>query len=562
MKVLLMTCLVLAGCGSDEKSDVARPVSDDSDVSDVSDVADTAVADLETSPDLTSDVSTDLAPDLSDDVDTDVNTDTEEPIESNCDDLTDDDFDGRTDCDDSDCEGDASCVGGDLALHAPCTSTSQCTGPTPVCLGEATAGHPGGECRRWCDPLEEGSCGADFFCLELGDRGQCVPRCSTSTSAPCRDAYRCAPFQIFEGGQIVDIGICVPGCRDDADCPVLGDCYDVPGLSQSGLCVAPEDCNTPGDEDADGRFDCEDDDCSALPSCDVAPLCAAPVSSLTVTDTEVVVLGDTTGATSLVAATCTGQAGGKERLYTVTAGLASQTGTLELQLGGGPDLGVYVREQCNDASTELGCADNASSEETEFTSFAVPGGVPLALFVDAIGDDVGAFELRLSFVPDVCGDGQVTGLEGCDDAQSPPLSGDGCSNTCQPELDVLCTAATPLAEGSSQGDPRTSDSQYFEGSCLLFGNQSKEDLWSFIAPTSGRATVRVLPDGDTADLAVYVRTSCEDTTTEVACADNTRVRGVETVSFGVDAGTRYYVFVDGMLSDFDLGPYRIELELP
>lgn len=492
----------------------------------------------------------------------DTASDLESPIESSCDDLADDDFDGRTDCDDSDCVGDPACEGGALPLHAACEATAECSGPAPVCLDEAKAGHPGGECRRWCDPLEEGACGPDAFCLEQGERGQCVPRCSTSTGAPCRDAYQCAPYQIVEGGQIVDIGVCVPGCRDDADCPVRGKCYDVPSFFQSGLCVSPEDCDAPGDEDNDGRFDCEDEDCAALARCDLGPVCAAPVAALIVSTAELVVTGDTRGATAITAGTCTGQAGGRERLYTVTAGLPGQTGALEIQLGGGPDLGVYVRERCDDPASELGCADNASSEETEFTSFAVPGGVPLSMFIDAIGDDAGAFELILAFRPDVCGDGQVTGLEGCDDAQSPPADGDGCSARCQPELDVLCAAATTLTEGSASGDPRDSASNYFEGSCMLPGNTSREDLWSFVAERAGRATVRVIPEGDTADLAVYVRTSCEQAATELACADETRVRGAETVSFEVVAGTRYWVFVDGLLSDFDLGPYRIELELP
>lgn len=529
------------------------------------DVRDVAGGDTDdaTAPETEVDVAVDG---VLDSVEPDVAPETEvvEPVgEARCEDLADDDLDGLIDCDDPDCAADSACAGGDSPLHAACGAAAECAGPAPLCLGEAATGFPGGECRRWCDPLAAGECGPEAFCLEQGDRGQCVLRCSTSTGAPCRDAYRCAPYQVVEGGQVVDIGLCVPGCRGDTDCAVRGACYDLPGVAQSGLCVAPEDCERPGDEDEDGRPDCEDSDCASRPECDRGAVCAAPVDSLVVGEGELVVTGDTTGGTALFAASCTGRAGGRERLYTVTAGLEGETGVLDVVLGGGPDLGVYVRTRCDDEASELGCADNASIEETEFTSFAVPGGVPLALFVDAIGaDDAGPFELRLAFRPDVCGDGQVTGLEGCDDAQTPPSSGDGCSARCQPELDVLCAAATPLSAGASQRDPRTSLSRYFTGSCLLPGNTAREDVWSFVAERAGRATVRVIPDGDTADLAVYVRATCEAAASELACADEARVRGVETVSFGVAAGERYWVFVDGMLSDFDLGPYRIELELP
>ncbi|MDX2052781.1 MAG: DUF4215 domain-containing protein [Polyangiaceae bacterium] len=38
----------------------------------------------------------------------------------------------------------------------------------------------------------------------------------------------------------------------------------------------------------------------------------------------------------------------------------------------------------------------------------------------------------------VCGNGTLEGSEGCDDGQSPPMSGDGCANSCQVEFGFAC----------------------------------------------------------------------------------------------------------------------------
>jgi cysteine-rich repeat protein len=39
----------------------------------------------------------------------------------------------------------------------------------------------------------------------------------------------------------------------------------------------------------------------------------------------------------------------------------------------------------------------------------------------------------------ICGDGLVVGPEQCDDGVRPPVSGDGCSDTCQNETAFYCT---------------------------------------------------------------------------------------------------------------------------
>jgi hypothetical protein len=144
--------------------------------------------------------------------------------ESRCDDLEDDDFDGRIDCDDSDCTASPVCTTGRAPLHAACTTTADCAGPHPVCLTAVATDAPDGECRRWCDPgaatLDPDGCGPDAYCLwEGGERGQCVLTCTpargnTSDAATdlarCRDAYACTPALLAVDGHLLEAGLCLP----------------------------------------------------------------------------------------------------------------------------------------------------------------------------------------------------------------------------------------------------------------------------------------------------------------------------------------------------------------
>jgi cysteine-rich repeat protein len=144
--------------------------------------------------------------------------------------------------------------------------------------------------------------------------------------------------------------------------------------------------------------------------------------------------GSTAGLADRFSGSCTGEAA-PEALFTLTPGAPGQTGTLSLTLTSATDQGLYVRASCEDAASELGCEDARVGGEDELLSVAVQGGAPVAIFVDGFAPgEEGPFTLSAAFSPDVCGDGQKTGLEGCDDGGT--AGGDGCDQACRIELDL------------------------------------------------------------------------------------------------------------------------------
>ena len=480
----------------------------------------------------------------------------EDKGEQACDDLVDDDHDGRVDCDDGDCADDDACTAGTGAVGSACDSTADCDGDghAAVCRSEAALSVAGGACSTWCDAASN-DCHVDSYCLETtAARSFCVAQCDPEVlddvAAGCRVGFVCAPYAVSAD---VTIGLCQPGCSSDEQCPVRGACYDNASQALSGTCVSPEVCDNSIDDDSDGRVDCEDEDCD----CDAGEACDS--DDVLALDTDVT--GTTTGGTQLLSSSCTGNFLGHERVLSVRAGDVGTTGVLQVQLTGAADLGLALRQLCDDATSEVACADNAGTEEGEFLTAVIDGGVDYALIVDAIGaEDEGDFTLRASFTPDVCGDGNITGGENCDD--SGVVDGDGCSARCRVEVDVVCAEAAPLVT-SAVGDTRTGRSAVFQGSCTLPQNTAKEQLYTFTALRSGTAQLQIASVEEGRDLAVYVRSDCSDAAAEVACADNAREGGSEFLAFSVVAGTSYTVVVDGTLSSpFDDGRYILRLTQP
>jgi cysteine-rich repeat protein len=494
----------------------------------------------------------DSTPDSDSDVETDSDSDSDTSVSGeSCTNAADDDGDGRVDCDDADCAESTDCVGGTAPLGGACTEAAECEGEAPVCLDEVGFGWPGGTCARWCSLVAQ-DCGEGAACLELpiqsGDRGVCMPDC---TADSCRTGYECTSYEPYR--------LCYPSCTLDADCPALGACSDTHGVANSGLCVAPEQCDVPGDEDEDGAWECEDADCAARSECDPSAVCADPPELPIGTP----VVGSNEGATSILGASCTGRYLGREAPYTVVAGDVGQTGLLSVTLSGDPDFGLYLRSDCEDPASELECRDNGYTGEGEFLDVGIRGGVPYTLVVDgSFAEAVGAFTVTATFTPDVCGDEQVTGLETCDDGPEPPADGDGCSSLCAIELDTLCDDAPAAATGDNVGDTLAAEYAAFQGSCTLPENVAREQLWRWTPPGTGRARAILYNVAENADLAVYVRTDCLDAASEIACADDQRVGGDEVATFDVVQGVPVTLIVDGMLSDFDGGAYTLLVVFP
>jgi hypothetical protein len=113
--------------------------------------------------------------------------------EANCTNVSDDDKDSLTDCEDPDCQGKPECVPGPKAAGQPCTASNECYAgqKDPICIDELHWSWPGGYCTEFCNFGD--ACGPGSVCTQwLGfpsGAGTCMRVCLTDSQ--CRPGYAC-----------------------------------------------------------------------------------------------------------------------------------------------------------------------------------------------------------------------------------------------------------------------------------------------------------------------------------------------------------------------------------
>jgi hypothetical protein len=194
------------------------------------------------------------------------------------------------------------------------------------------------------------------------------------------------------------------------------------------------------------------------------------------------------------------------------------------------------------------CGDGFVTEGEECD----PGSFPSACSADGFCNDACECE---SFP--VCGDGLITGFELCDQSATPT----GCPSdevcvdcfTCAPDS---CGAATPVGPAGGTFFGAT----FGSGSTTSFcGGSGPEDVYVWTPDRSGLATAETC--GSSFDTVLYVReVTCDSAARQLACNDDSC--GLSSrISFTVQAGTTYYVFVDG-LGFGSSGSYRLQITPP
>jgi hypothetical protein len=117
------------------------------------------------------------------------------PPESSCNNFSDDDFDGLTDCEDpSACKGTPLCTPGAGAIGSPCLASNDCdsvANADPLCIDAWL----GGYCSEFCDLLAPdcppGATCTPYFSWPSG-RGTCLKSCTIS--AECPSSTLCVDF--------------------------------------------------------------------------------------------------------------------------------------------------------------------------------------------------------------------------------------------------------------------------------------------------------------------------------------------------------------------------------
>jgi len=151
------------------------------------------------------------------------------------------------------------------------------------------------------------------------------------------------------------------------------------------------------------------------------------------------------------------------------------------------------------------------------------------------------YALTVSTTMTECGNGIEEALEECDDGNT--VSGDGCSSECALE-DVACPVTADITGALIGGTPVFGSTALAPDdhapTCAVGG--SPELTFELTPPSDGTITASTGNPGTTFNTALYVRTECLDSGSELACGD---WWGGETISWGATAGTTYFLVVDG-----------------
>ncbi|WP_437929775.1 hypothetical protein WMF37_11145 [Sorangium sp. So ce291] len=416
----------------------------------------------------------------------------------------------------------------DLPDGAACTEDAECAGN--FCHRETFDGWPGGYCISSCEHTG-GTCPGDGVCIDSGGNGHlCYGACTTASD--CRPGYACLPA---EDGTLS----CRPACTEDAQCPALGRCE-----VSTGQCrIFEATCDDAEDNDGDAAVDCRDDDCEEACAELATAACAAALPLLPE------VSGDTSLGTNAFAGDClgVGTGEGREEVYLFTPP-EGQAGTLSVVLESDTDHAVYARSACADPDpdSELACADLAERWVPELLEVPLSAGESVSLVVDAfVPGDEGPYTLRSTFTQAVCGDGVLTRPEQCNHVEE--------TNGCASDCSAICEGAREAVLGVNTGDTQTGTTS-FTGGCLL--PNTREDVYWFTPPADGTLTLVLSSD---TDQAIFVRSSCLDAISELACEDRHSGGVDEVLELEVTGGVPLFVFVDGFWALTDAGPYTLDV---
>ena len=438
-----------------------------------------------------------------------------------CNNRMDDDRDGRVDCDDTDCSADPACV--PVAFE--------------ICTNRID---DDGDGRVDCDDAD---CAGD-------------PSCVTTAFEVCNN-------------RIDDDGDGRVDC-DDADCSAD------PACIPAGF----EICTNGIDDDGDGRVDCDDADCSAEPTCSTTggDACA---------DALVATLGTNTGAvrgeaSTLSSAFCGGS--GPEQVWTF---VAPESRTYCAQTAGSSfDTVLYVRTVCDQPASEETCNDDASGLQSE-VEFRALAGETLSVIVDAFNPGTnGTISLTItnepcSIVvadPEICDDSidndrdfftdcrdsdcddDPACQEICDDGSdndgdfATDCSDSDCADdpACRPG-GTVCEDALTAEVGTQLGDVGTGRSR-MSGTCG--GSGGPEQAWSFTARRAGAYCVDTFGSGF--DTVLYARNTCETSSSQIACDDDTDGPQSQ-LELTLAIGQRITLFVDAYSSSPTITGYGLNI---
>jgi cysteine-rich repeat protein len=341
--------------------------------------------------------------------------------------------------------------------------------------------------------------------------------------------------------------------------PVCGPnqiCVPIFSNTSIGLCHTEPVCGD-GVLDVIGGELCDDGNTASGDGCSAD--CTTPEPAVLCTKAEPLSIGvdfDTnedgvTGYPSL----CDVYIANPSKLYSFSP---SAPGKLTLELDSAVELGLSVLADCADASSELACKQEVGKDTLHVNFPSVPAKPVLIAVRGSYPMSTGSFVLAASFVPAVCGDGQVGGPEACDDGNNE--GGDGCSADCSTiEWGALCSGLPVLAlETKIQGNT-DGGTHYFDTSGFCAYESGAERAYAFSASAAGTLDL-TLTAGDNLNLAVLDGCGPFDPGALLSCSNSGLAGETEKLSVPVTAGQTLTVLVQGHSTE-DGGSYELEAKL-
>jgi hypothetical protein len=243
------------------------------------------------------------------------------------------------------------------------------------------------------------------------------------------------------------------------------------------------------------------------------------------------VTGDTANRWSDHNSAACGAASAPDAVYAFTPDV---DGLLSLTLAPqGWDAAMYVRTTCATPSTELTCQDPGGSGTAEKWQAWATAGTTYYVFVDgSYNSSAGPYTLSAVLTP-----------------QKP-------NEKCPGEAAVWTGSGNNPRTFQATDDTSKHWSDHNSAAC---GSATARDTVYALTPdVDGIMTVDVTPTGW--DAALYLRTTCAQAGTELACHDSGGSGGKETHVMWATAGTTVYAFVDGSYST-SAGPYTFNARL-
>jgi hypothetical protein len=237
------------------------------------------------------------------------------------------------------------------------------------------------------------------------------------------------------------------------------------------------------------------------------------------------VAGSTASTADYFTASC-GLSGGADQVYALDVATRSR---LRVRMQSTYDGSLYMRNACGDASTEFACNEDFGSG-TNLINMTIDPGHYFVFADGANSSDAGDFSLL---------------------AETAPLTGSA------PAGDTCASAvAWDAAAGTAVAADTFSAADDLAGSCG--GSGSPDTIYRI--DIRSRTRVRAsFADAEFPPVA-YLRSSCTDTTTEIACLNPMAASGTVALDQTLTPGT-YYLVVDGAGGADAFGAANVSLQL-